>query len=64
MTTKSKSKPRRRNSCDNGFIEIRRNGRLLFRYDPNRDLVEIKPKGSQSEVVDLRQYRAVVRDRN
>lgn len=40
------------------FIELRDgNGRLLFRFDPSRDLVEIKPKGGDVVLVDLRPFR-------
>lgn len=50
-----------------GFIEVRSSGggRLLFLFDPARDLIVIRHKGSkgerpqfQDEVVDLRRYRA------
>ena len=43
-------------SIPEGFLEIRRGGRLLFQYDPERGLVRIKPKGRPVELVDLRQY--------
>ena len=36
-----------------GFIDIRHHGRLLFRYDPDRHLVEIKPPHGEIELVDL-----------
>lgn len=40
------------------FVEVRRNGRLLFRYDPKRNLVEIKPKGkTKKELINLSQYK-------
>lgn len=49
-----------------GFIEVRAGGgRLLFLFDPARDLIVIRHRGSkgeragyQDEVVDLRRYRA------
>jgi hypothetical protein len=58
------TKRQRRRRGEDGFVEVRRNGRLLFRYDPNRDLVEIKPKGSPSQIVDLRQFRTPVRNQS
>ncbi len=40
------------------YIEIRgRDNNLLFRFDPVRDLIEIKPKQGPIELVDLRPYR-------
>ncbi len=61
MSTDSRSRSRRRtrqhNNPDDGFMEVRRNGRFLFRIDLQRDLIEIKPKGGQVEIVDLRQLR-------
>lgn len=48
------SKRKQRRTAGDGFVDVRRNGRLLFRYDPKRGLVEIKPKGTKTiEVVDL-----------
>ena len=42
-----------------GYVEVRGDGnKLLFRFDPSRDLIEIKPPGGRKEVVDLRPYRA------
>lgn len=39
------------------WIEIRnQRGELLFRLDPERLLVQIKPKGAAVELVDLRPY--------
>jgi 5,10-methylenetetrahydrofolate reductase len=35
------------------FVDVRRHGKLLFRYDPERRLVEIKPPHGEVEVVDL-----------
>ncbi len=41
-----------------GFVEIRGDDdKLLFRFDPNRDLIEIKPKNGRLQVVDLQPYR-------
>ena len=34
------------------YIPIRRNGRLLFRFDPERMLIELK-KGKELHTVDL-----------
>jgi hypothetical protein len=40
-----------------GFVEVRVQGRLLFEYDPERDLVRVKPKGEREPyVVDLRAF--------
>ncbi len=40
------------------FIEIRdANGRLLFLFDPVRDLIEVKHKGAGVVLVDLRPLR-------
>ena len=33
------------------WVEIRRDGRLLFRYDPTRDLIEIKIRGFHEPVI-------------
>lgn len=41
-----------------GFVEVRDgNGRLLFMFDPTRDLVQVKRKGEPAVLVDLRVYR-------
>lgn len=57
MTTNSRSRSRKRKRVarsetghsqagGDGFVEVRGgNGRLLFRYDAARELVEVKPKG-------------------
>ena len=67
MTSNSRSRSRSRkrvarasagSANDDGFVEVRRNGRLLFRYDAARELVEVKPKGGEAEVVDLRRLRS------
>lgn len=39
------------------WVEVRRRGKLLFRYDPIRDLVQIVRRG-EMEIVDLSDYRA------
>ncbi|MFO7537602.1 MAG: hypothetical protein R6X32_06030 [Chloroflexota bacterium] len=40
-----------------GYVEIRRLSKLLFEYDPDRDLVRIKLRGRDEPiVVDLREY--------
>jgi hypothetical protein len=42
------------------FVEIRARGNpslLLCRYDPERQLLEIKPKGLPLELVDLTKYQ-------
>ena len=41
------------------FIDVRRHGKLLFRYDPDRSLVEIKPPHGEIEVVDLLIYSSI-----
>lgn len=44
-----------------GFVEVRDgDGRLLFLFDPERDLVEVRVKGRTS-LVDLRKYRPALR---
>lgn len=43
--------------ASSGWIEVRRNGRLLFFFDPARDLIEIKRKGEQPVLIDLRRLR-------
>lgn len=70
MTTNSRSRSRKRKRVarsetghsqagGDGFVEVRGgNGRLLFRYDAARELVEVKPKGGEAEVVDLRRLRS------
>lgn len=68
MTSNSRSRSRSRkrvarasagSANDDGFVEVRGgNGRLLFRYDAARELVEVKPKGGEAEVVDLRRLRS------
>lgn len=70
MTSNSRSRSRSRKRVargrhgdlpvqDDGFVEVRGgNGRLLFRYDATRELVEVKPKGGEAEVVDLRRLRS------
>jgi hypothetical protein len=41
-----------------GFVEVLDGeGRLLFLFDPQRDLIEIKPKGREAVLIDLRMYR-------
>jgi hypothetical protein len=41
----------------NEWIEIRnRAGELLFKLDPERWLIQVKPKGEAVELVDLRRY--------
>lgn len=43
-----------------GYVEVRGDGdRLLFRYDPDRRLVEIKPRGGRVQVVDLMKFEGV-----
>lgn len=65
MTSHSRSRSRSRKrraspASKDGFVEVRAsNGRLLCRFDPQRELIEIKPKGDQPVVVDLRKLRAV-----
>jgi len=41
------------------WIEVRdpRNDKLLYYYDPARDLVEIKPRGSDPVVIDHRRMK-------
>ena len=42
----------------NVFLEVRnRQGKLLFRYDPERELIEIKPHNGVQELVDLSQFQ-------
>ena len=44
-----------------GFVEVRNGaGKLLFEYDPGRNLVRIKPKGGTLELVDLEVYGGCV----
>lgn len=38
------------------WIEVRRNHKLIFRYDPERDLIEVKMHG-RLEVIALDDYR-------
>lgn len=42
-----------------GFLRVldAKTGRLLFLFDPERDVIEIKPKGAAPVLVDLRYYR-------
>lgn len=42
-----------------GFLRVldAGTGRLLFLFDPERDVIEIKPKGAAPVLVDLRYYR-------
>lgn len=56
------------NNGRSGFVEVRSTGggRLLFLFDPARDLIVIRHRGNkgererfQDEVVDLRQYRGM-----
>jgi hypothetical protein len=38
----------------NGFVEVHKYGRFLFKYDPERQLIRIKPKGADEPyLVDL-----------
>lgn len=40
------------------YLDVRGgDGRLLFRFDPVRDLIEIKPHGGRVQVVDLQSVR-------
>lgn len=42
------------------FIAVRDSDRpekILFRFDPSRDIIEVKPKGGRLQRVDLTQYR-------
>jgi hypothetical protein len=41
------------------WIEVRdpRNDKLLYYYDPARDLVEIKPRGSDPVVIDHKRMK-------
>jgi hypothetical protein len=40
-----------------GFVEVRSAaGKLLFEIDPARQLIRIKPKGGDVELIDLREY--------
>ena len=51
------NQPERR--CRRGFVDVRssrEHRRLLFRYDPERELIEIVYRG-ELEVVDLTQYQ-------
>lgn len=42
------------------YLEVRgEDDRLLFRFDPGRDLIEIKPRNGRKQVVDLRPLRRV-----
>lgn len=44
-----------------GFVEVRDGeGRLLFLFDPARDLVQVRQKGRTS-LIDLRMYRVTLR---
>ena len=43
------------------YVEVRINGRLLFKYDPARDIVEIK-RGATRHQIDLAIYRMVESD--
>ena len=38
---------------DTDYIEVRREGKLLFRYNPRKRLVEIKARGLPLTVIDL-----------
>jgi len=50
--------PQRPLLTDDDFVEIRSpGGRLLFRFDPSRDLIEIKRTGDELLLVDLRPFR-------
>lgn len=40
------------------FKDIRRGGKLLCRFDPERGLLEIKPRGGQAIIIDLAQEMA------
>lgn len=42
-----------------GFVRVldTGTGRLLFLFDPERDVIEIKPKGGLPVLIDLRYYR-------
>lgn len=41
------------------FVNVRspKNGKLLFRFDPNRDIIELKDRRDPPVYVDLTQYR-------
>lgn len=50
----------KKNCCKDGFVEVRsENGKLLFRYNPVKRLVEVKQKNSEPELVDLRKLERV-----
>ena len=38
------------------YVDVRRHGKLLFRFDPERDLIQIVRRG-ETETVDLKEYR-------
>jgi hypothetical protein len=38
------------------WIDVARDGRLLFRYDPERELIQIQRRG-EKETVDLREEK-------
>lgn len=60
MKTISQAVARRRSD---GFWDIRGgNGKLLFLYDPERQLVEIKQRG-EVELVDLKRIRQDIDNR-
>lgn len=44
------------------YIDIRRNGRLLFRFDPNRRLIQVK-RGKEVHTVDLEAEAAEAAER-
>lgn len=45
-------------SARNGWVEVRdeKSGKLLFLFDPARDLIEVAQRGERS-LVDLQDYR-------
>lgn len=45
--------------CGSGFVEVRNphTGKLLFKYDPQRELIEIQERGAVT-LIDLNKYRA------
>jgi len=47
MVTAQKNRPQR------GLSDVRVNGKLLFRYDPDRDLIEIRRRG-KTHLIDLK----------
>ena len=44
------------NGRSDGFIDVRDAGKLLLRFDPDRDIIQIKQRG-QVKTIDLQSLR-------